>query len=66
MDVIYTWRTKKTNSGYISKVIKLTPRDTKNEQNLYCDSEMIHMSIHPTRAKAKCNAQRLVRQLKRG
>jgi len=59
--VIYSWNTKKSNSGYKYRVEKITPRKTPNKFGQYANTIIIKSGTQKTRARAKGMATRWVR-----
>ena len=63
---IYSWRTKKTATGFESIVRILTPSDVELKDGTYCDAKTIekYRITHTSRAIAKRYAQKCCRYLK--
>ncbi len=58
MNTIFTWNTKKTESGFMFTVSKMTPRKTADEKGHFVDTEIVKEGTRPTRARAKATAQK--------
>ena len=58
MNTIFTWNTKKTESGFMFTVSKMTPRTTADEKGHFVDTETVKQGTRPTRARAKATAQK--------
>ncbi len=63
-NIYFSWKTKKTDKGYIAMVFKNTTRETENKKGQFVDSEILREDIRSTRAKAKSHAQKWVKYLK--
>ena len=58
MNTLFTWNTKKTETGFMFTVSKLTPRKTPDENGHYVDTEIVKVGTRPTRARSKGMAQK--------
>ena len=53
MNTIYTWNTKKTETGFMFIVSKMTPRKTADEKWHFLDTKIVKEGTRLTRARAR-------------
>lgn len=63
---MFTWNTKKTETGFMFIVSKMTPRTTADEKGHFIDTEIVKQGTRPTRARSKGIAQKCACSIKKG
>ena len=66
MKTMFTWNTKKTETGFKFIVSKMTPRTTADEKGHFVDTEIAKEGTKPTRARAKATAQKWCAYYRKG
>jgi len=57
-NVIYSWHTTKTETGFAYTIHKLTNRETPDSRGHYCDTTLVHSGSASSRAIATRQAKK--------